>query len=67
MFVKGGEAVNAGAVLFGDCGISPWSSIHTVVDTTDVYSYVCVSVWQKQVLRNAGRAFCGDDGCDMYV
>ena len=69
MFVTGREAVNVGAVLVEDFGIKPWSSIRTVIDTSDVYSYVCVcvSVWQKQVLWNAVHAFCVDDGCDMYV
>ena len=42
MFVTGREAVNVGAVLVEDFGIKPWSSIRTVIDTSDVYTYVCV-------------------------
>jgi hypothetical protein len=68
VFVTDGEAVNVGAVLVEDFGIKPWSSIRTLIDTSDVYSYVCVSVWQKQVLWNAVDAFCVDDGVTcMYV
>ena len=42
MFVTDSEAVNIGAVLFEDFGNKTSSSIRTVIDTSDVYTYVCV-------------------------